>query len=180
LSESTRPDDLNSRSISLNYLIEEAEIPRLSRLCGPLETNIDYLARRLGVGISRRGAQFQVSGQEKPVRTAISVLEKLYAESKRDITHETIHLILQTELEKEPETMSEPRSQLSFEIKPDSEPSAPSLNPSQISQTKNTPSCTKRSVDSRRSSVRAPLSTHFPQLSLASYDEGGHSSKSAG
>jgi phosphate starvation-inducible PhoH-like protein len=79
LSESTRPDDLNSRSISLNYLIEEAEIPRLSRLCGPLETNIDYLARRLGVGISRRGAQFQVSGQEKPVRTAISVLEKLYA-----------------------------------------------------------------------------------------------------
>jgi phosphate starvation-inducible PhoH-like protein len=76
--------------------------------------------------------------------------------------------------------MSEPRSQLSFEIKPDSEPSAPSLNPSQISQTKNTPSCTKRSVDSRRSSVRAPLSTHFPQLSLASYDEGGHSSKSAG
>ena len=96
MSDSSQPADQGDASYSLNFVIENAELGRLSQVCGPLEANIDYLARRLGVAIARRGAQFNVRGSESAARLAMLMVESLYSAAETDITHETIHLQLQS------------------------------------------------------------------------------------
>jgi phosphate starvation-inducible PhoH-like protein len=70
---------------------------RLASLCGRFDEHLRQIEKRLGVEINNRGNIFQVIGNEGSVRAAISVLEQLYLETKRNLSLSPveIHLFLQ-------------------------------------------------------------------------------------
>ena len=76
--------------------LEPADNERLANLCGPFDSHIRQLERRLGVEINSRGNAFRVLGDSRPVQAAREVIRRLYAATEREpLTPASVHLFLQ-------------------------------------------------------------------------------------
>ena len=80
-----------------NLTLEPDDARHLSLLCGHLDSHLRQIEQRLGVSISARGNQLQLSGPAVNVATAERLLTHLYAEVCQGVglTPETLHLHLQ-------------------------------------------------------------------------------------
>jgi len=83
--------------IQQNLNLEPDDARHLAMLCGHLDSHLRQIEQRLGVSISARGNQFQVSGPAVNVATAEHLLVHLYAEICQGVglSPESLHLQLQ-------------------------------------------------------------------------------------
>ena len=88
------PSTANQETFSIS--LEPADNERLANLCGPFDSHLRQLERRLGVEINSRGNAFRVFGDERPVRAAGDVIRRLYdATESEALTSARVHLFLQ-------------------------------------------------------------------------------------
>ena len=81
---------------TLEFQLSPDDNQRLANLCGQFDEHLRQIETRLDVELHNRGGNFRVSGEDKVVRSACSVLQGLYdATSKETLTPEKIHLYLQ-------------------------------------------------------------------------------------
>ncbi|HET6631116.1 MAG TPA: PhoH family protein [Rhodanobacteraceae bacterium] len=79
-----------------NFTLEPPDGPRLARLCGPLDTHLRQIERRLGVHIANRGSEFRVSGDRQAVDATARLLRELYALAEHEsISDRQINVHLQ-------------------------------------------------------------------------------------
>ncbi len=97
---------------TLEFQLSPDDNQRLANLCGQFDEHLRQIEGRLDVELHNRGGNFRVSGDDKVVRSACSVLQGLYdATSKETLTPEKIHLFLQeANLHAEDDQDDEPRS----------------------------------------------------------------------
>jgi phosphate starvation-inducible PhoH-like protein len=76
----------------LDITLNPEDNQRLANLCGVLDENIKQIEDALDVGIARRGAHFQLSGEKHNMEIAAQLLENFYARSKKPIELEEIQL----------------------------------------------------------------------------------------
>jgi len=83
--------------IQQNLTLEPDDARHLAMLCGHLDSHLRQIEQRLGVSISARGNQFQLSGTAVNVATAEHLLIHLYAEICQGVglSPESLHLQLQ-------------------------------------------------------------------------------------
>lgn len=83
--------------IQQNLTLEPDDARHLAMLCGHLDSHLRQIEQRLGVSISARGNQFQLSGPPASVATAEQLLRHLYAEVCQGVGlgPESLHLQLQ-------------------------------------------------------------------------------------
>ncbi len=86
-----------SHSTQLSLALEPNDSRHLATLCGQLDAHLRQIEQRLGVHISARGNQFQLSGPAVNVAAAEKLLIHLYAEVCQGInlSPESLHLQLQ-------------------------------------------------------------------------------------
>lgn len=92
------PPQPSPRPLIQHHLTLEPDDARhLSELCGHLNSNLRQIEQRLGVSISSRGNQFQLSGPAPNVDTAARLLGHLYEEvcQGAGLSPESLHLQLQ-------------------------------------------------------------------------------------
>jgi len=65
---------------------------RLANLCGALDENLKQIEDALDVGIARRGAIFQISGEKHQTELAAQLIEDFYERAKKPIELEEIQL----------------------------------------------------------------------------------------
>jgi len=81
---------------TLEFQLSPDDNQRLANLCGQFDEHLRQIEGRLDVELQNRGGNFRVTGEDKVVRSACSVLQGLYdATSKETLTPEKIHLYLQ-------------------------------------------------------------------------------------
>ncbi len=83
--------------IQQNLTLEPDDARHLAQLCGHLDSHLRQIEQRLGVSISARGNQLQLSGPAVNVATAEHLLIHLYAEVCQGVglSPESLHLQLQ-------------------------------------------------------------------------------------
>ncbi len=83
--------------IQQNLTLEPDDARHLAMLCGHLDSHLRQIEQRLGVSISARGNQLQLSGPAVNVATAEHLLVHLYAEICQGVglSPESLHLQLQ-------------------------------------------------------------------------------------
>jgi len=83
--------------IQHNLTLEPDDARHLAMLCGHLDSHLRQIEQRLGISISARGNQFQLSGPHASVATAEQLLRHLYAEVCQGVGlgPESLHLQLQ-------------------------------------------------------------------------------------
>jgi phosphate starvation-inducible PhoH-like protein len=83
--------------IQHNLTLEPDDARHLATLCGHLDSHLRQIEQRLGVKVSARGNQIQLSGPAVNVRTAAHLLVHLYAEISQGVglSPESLHLQLQ-------------------------------------------------------------------------------------
>ncbi len=83
--------------IQQNLTLEPDDARHLAMLCGHLDAHLRQIEQRLGVSISARGNQLQLSGPAVNVSTAEHLLVHLYAEVCQGVglSPESLHLQLQ-------------------------------------------------------------------------------------
>jgi phosphate starvation-inducible PhoH-like protein len=83
--------------IQQNLTLEPDDARHLSILCGHLDSHLRQIEQRLGISISSRGNQFQLSGPAANVATAAQLLPHLYEEVCQGValSPESLHLHLQ-------------------------------------------------------------------------------------
>ena len=93
---------LNSESASPqstqhNLTLEPNDARHLAMLCGQLDGHLRQIEQRLGIRVSARGNQFQLSGPAVNITAAHKLLIHLYAEICQgvNLTPESLHLQLQ-------------------------------------------------------------------------------------
>ncbi len=75
--------------------LETADNERLANLCGPFDSHLRQMERRLGVEINSRGNQFRVIGNERMVHATTEILKQLFAlTAEQNLTPEQVHLAL--------------------------------------------------------------------------------------
>lgn len=80
----------------LEFKLAPADNDRLANLCGQFDEHLRQIESRLGVEVSNRGDQFQVTGTPKSVTDARNLLTHLYdATDTESLSPERIHLYLQ-------------------------------------------------------------------------------------
>jgi phosphate starvation-inducible protein PhoH and related proteins len=81
--------------IATEVLLEPLDNERLANLCGPLDSHLRQLERRLGVEINNRGNSFRIIGSPKTVDITARLIENIYDAGKDEIINaEKIHLFL--------------------------------------------------------------------------------------
>lgn len=77
--------------------LEPNDSRQLATLCGPLDTHLKQIEKRLGITIKNRGSDFQLIGENDVVRSAGELLKQLYREVNggTKLTSEVVHLFLQ-------------------------------------------------------------------------------------
>ena len=94
------------KELFLEITLNPEDNNRLANLCGALDENLKQIEDALDVGIARRGARFNLSGEKQNMQLAAQLLENFYARAKTPIDLEEIQLGL-VELDKlSPETMA--------------------------------------------------------------------------
>jgi phosphate starvation-inducible PhoH-like protein len=72
--------------------LSPADNQRLANLCGVLDENLRQIEIALDVTIARRGEHFTLRGEPERTARAAAVLEKFYADAKRELTVDDIQL----------------------------------------------------------------------------------------
>jgi phosphate starvation-inducible PhoH-like protein len=72
--------------------LSPADNQRLANLCGVLDENLRQIEIALDVTIARRGERFTLRGEPERTARAVEMLEKLYADAKRELTIDDIQL----------------------------------------------------------------------------------------
>ena len=81
---------------SIEFQLRPDDNKRLANLCGQFDEHLKQIEGRLGVELQNRGGDFRVSGSDKVVRSARSVVQSLYDATRQEtLTPEKIHLYLQ-------------------------------------------------------------------------------------
>ena len=82
---------------SLEITLEPNDSAQLANLCGPFDTHLKQIERRLEIQIKNRGNAFQLIGDHQVVHAAGELLSHLYREvaSGTDLTPDLVHLFLQ-------------------------------------------------------------------------------------
>ena len=94
------------KELFLEITLNPEDNNRLANLCGALDENLKQIEDALDVGIARRGARFNLSGEKQNMQLAAQLLENFYARAKKPIDLEEIQLGL-VELDKlSPEAMA--------------------------------------------------------------------------
>ncbi len=84
-------------SLSKTFEIKDAQIERLANLCGQFDEHLHLIENRLLVEIACRGSIFKVSGEEKPVKTTIRLLQNLYKQTADEVLNpNALNLSLQS------------------------------------------------------------------------------------
>ena len=65
---------------------------RRANLCGALDENLKQIESALDVGIARRGAHFNLSGEQHNMELAAQLLENLYESAKKPLALEEVQL----------------------------------------------------------------------------------------
>jgi phosphate starvation-inducible PhoH-like protein len=81
---------LKARSIELT--LAPADNQRLANLCGALDENLRQIETALDITIARRGDHFTLRGDADRTARAAELLEKFYADAKRELTVDDIQL----------------------------------------------------------------------------------------
>jgi len=91
------PQPSSRQLIQHNLTLEPDDARHLAMLCGHLDSHLRQIEQRLGISISARGNQFQLSGPHASVATAEQLLRHLYAEVCQGVGlgPESLHLQLQ-------------------------------------------------------------------------------------
>ncbi len=91
------PQPSSRQLIQQNLTLEPDDARHLAMLCGHLDSHLRQIEQRLGISISARGNQFQLSGPHASVATAEQLLRHLYAEVCQGVGlgPESLHLQLQ-------------------------------------------------------------------------------------
>ena len=81
---------------TLEFQLSPDDNQRLANLCGQFDEHLRQIEGRLDVELQNRGGNFRVTGDDKVVHSACSVLQGLYdATTRETLTPEKIHLYLQ-------------------------------------------------------------------------------------
>ncbi len=101
---------MNDQSDVSSFVLEPADNQRLAGLCGQFNEHLRLVEERLGVEINNRGNNFTITGDARPVKYAVSVLQQLYQEAEtNDICAERVHLLLQEiDLDEKPQASHRP------------------------------------------------------------------------
>jgi len=90
----------NSKQASHQLTLTPVDNDRQAELCGPMDDHLKTIERRLGVGISYRGNQFKILGNDKNCLAVIELLKNLYLETSpvngqsKTITEAMVHLAI--------------------------------------------------------------------------------------
>ncbi len=85
---------MSNETIERHLMPEDNE--RLANLCGPLDEHLRQIERHLGIEISYRSFQFQLTGISSAVKQGAELLQQLYALTDQEILNaERLHLTLQ-------------------------------------------------------------------------------------
>ncbi|MCL4801639.1 MAG: PhoH family protein [Burkholderiales bacterium] len=76
----------------VEVLLAPADNQRLANLCGALDENIRQIETAFDVSIARRGERFTLRGDPGRTARAAEVLQKFYADAKRELTIDDIQL----------------------------------------------------------------------------------------
>jgi phosphate starvation-inducible protein PhoH and related proteins len=90
--------------VILRFTFEPADNTRLARVCGSLDAHLRDIEAALSVKISRRDAEFRISGAKTAAERAQALLESLYERAKRPLSAETLQLALVEAKAPEPAT----------------------------------------------------------------------------
>jgi phosphate starvation-inducible PhoH-like protein len=77
---------------SVELTLEPADNQRLANLCGALDANLRQIETALDVTIARRGDHFTLRGDADRTARAAGLLEKFYADARRELTVDDIQL----------------------------------------------------------------------------------------
>ncbi|MFT5131573.1 MAG: phosphate starvation-inducible PhoH-like protein [Gammaproteobacteria bacterium] len=87
--------NIKVQPIATEVVLEPMDNHRLANFCGPLDSHLRQLERRLGVEINNRANRFRVIGSVKTVEITTQLIQEIYAAGKDElITAELIHLHL--------------------------------------------------------------------------------------
>lgn len=82
--------------ISQEISLIPADNDRLFNFCGHLDSHLRQIEHRLQVEIANRGHSFRVTGVESSVKTACTLMQKLFASTEKEqLTEDSIHLAMQ-------------------------------------------------------------------------------------
>jgi phosphate starvation-inducible PhoH-like protein len=87
---------LNTRKRYYNFDLAPVDNRRLASLCGQFDEHLRQVERQLSVEIHNRGHHFQIKGAPADAKTAVQVINTLYAETeqKEPLIPATVHLFL--------------------------------------------------------------------------------------
>src|SRR5512134_184575 len=87
-----RPPRSALKPKSIELTLAPADNQRLANLCGALDENLRQVETALDVTIARRGDHFTLRGDADRTARAAELLEKFYADAKRELTVDDIQL----------------------------------------------------------------------------------------
>ena len=87
-----RPPRSALKPKSVELTLAPPDNQRLANLCGALDENLRQIEIALEVTIARRGDRFTVRGDAERTARAVELLEKFYAQAKRELTVDDIQL----------------------------------------------------------------------------------------
>ncbi|MGN1394325.1 MAG: PhoH family protein [Succinivibrionaceae bacterium] len=112
-----------SQTTNIKFSLEPADSYRLISLCGPLDDNLKQIERRLGVQIIYLNEKFSVTGPEKNIKVATSIIKNLYIDTAplkgKDIpiiTPDKVHLAISESKILEVNTEDNQKDPISAEI----------------------------------------------------------------
>jgi len=85
-----RPSDLKAKPVEV--LLTPADNQRLANLCGALDENIRQIEAALDISIARRGERFTLRGAPSQTARGAQLLQKFYADARRELTLDDIQL----------------------------------------------------------------------------------------
>jgi len=80
--------------VILTHRFDDIDNRQLANVCGDLDAHLHALAARLGVTLTRRGAQFRIEGPAPQARRAAATLDQLRALAAQPIAPQAVELIL--------------------------------------------------------------------------------------
>jgi len=94
----------------VEVLLAPADNQRLANLCGALDENIRQIEAALDISIQRRGERFTLRGTPGQTARAAELLQKFYADARRELTLDDIQLgLVEAQQPQEPDDDQPPK-----------------------------------------------------------------------
>ncbi len=88
---------MNAQPNTLQFALEPVDARRFADLCGQFNEHLTQIENRLGIRISSRGQNFELSGEDSAIQAGENVLKRLFEEAEKphNVTPDTVHLYIQ-------------------------------------------------------------------------------------